>query len=204
MKNLRIINQKTNGFNEYLNLVLKEALASNNPNSQNLKDLLTTNNTYVEKNIVLDSNNIPIAFAAIEDFSKDTCRACRILTRTYYMKDFRFLKMTQNIEFGPIGKLLIPYQMNVAKQLNYDLAFVSMETLKKRSVLQSWTDAINLWIPVWSLLDDMYLTCRHTGAESKMKCWQNISCYFFKKVDFILPKMSIDSYKKKFLPSMQP
>jgi hypothetical protein len=183
-----------------MDLILKEALACDNPNSQNLKDVSSTQ--YIEKNIVLNEYNQPLAFSAVEDYSTESVKICRVLTRTYYMKRARLLRMSQRIISGPIVRVLLPYQIQLIADLKYDLAFVSMETLEKRKVLSSWTAAVNDWLPGWQLLDHMYLTCKHSRGPEKMKCWQNISFYTLKPADFLLPSMTVDNYKERFIKNV--
>ena len=183
-------------FGYYLDLVLDEALKDTNPNSQNLKHLTVKN--YLIRHIALDTiHNKPMAVAAIEDYSRGDVKCARVLTRSYYMKDYRHKSLERKIVSREIVRELLPMQMAFLERNEYDLGFVSMETIQKRRVLKSWIEAVNVWYPQWILLDDFYYTCRKHSLEFDVRCWQNIALFQFHIKEFPLASMSVIEYLKR-------
>jgi len=115
-----------------------------------------------------------VAFSAIQDFGFGH----RVLTRTYYMPEFRKntldinMKYTQD-EITPAMKMCAK-QIEILKKSESSLAFISMEYPSRRSSLQIFRDKLNKhYSNLWVVPDNMYLTCPN---RNNFSCWQNI-CY---------------------------
>ena len=197
---LKVIDEKDPNYDNYISIIYAEALSDNNPNSQNLKDVKIKN--YVTKNIVLDDNNNVLAFGAIQDYSTNETKCARVLTRSYYMKNSRNKNFWRNIYSGPIVKKLLSHQVETLTKMNYDSIFVSMETIKKRKVLESWVLAVNTWMEGWNLLEDMYFTCHHFTSLNSSDCWQNIALLKLTNLDFPLKSIPIEEYTERFVKNV--
>jgi len=194
---LKIIDEKYCNYDDYMSVIYEEALSDNNPNSQNLKDIKIKK--YISKNIILDNNNNVLAFGAIQDYSSNEVKCARVLTRSYYMKSARNKNFWRNIYSGPIVKKLLSHQIELLTKMNFDSIFVSMETLRKRKVLENWILAVNAWSDGWELLDNMYFTCNHYASLNSQDCWQNIALLKLTNVDFPLKSIPLEEYKERFI-----
>jgi len=180
-------------FEANLKILMDEALGDPNPNTQNLCHLLTRR--YLLKNLVMDETG-PVAFGAIEDFSQNGVRCARLLTRTYYMKRARNTQSWRKISSGPIVRHLLPIQVFWAINNGFDMMFVSMESLEKRKVLESWVFAVNEWSHYqWAMEDDLFFTCK-CNVNNDVRCWQNVASLKLSNASLPLHRTTIDFFKK--------
>lgn len=190
---LKIIDENSALFKENFELLIQEALNAANPNAQNLSHLLTR--PYLLKNLVLDEMG-PVAIGAIENFSNAEVRCVRLLTRTYYMERARHVKWWTKVSSGPIVREILPYQVEWAVKNGFDNMFVSMETIKKRKVLESWVSAVNEWFKyTWTVEDGMFFTCK-CPVNNDVKCWQNIASLKLSNQLLPLHRVSLESFQQ--------
>lgn len=162
-------------------------------NKDNYLNLLEEYKDYDSFELLYDVDDV-VAFSGLynnERFSNST-RAC---TRTYYLHKYRS-KGSSRPRWSE--KYFIPYETKIAKDMNYDYIFISIELLMRR---RSMIDLVKN-LEGWNLHEDMINTCpsRYKQRHNDVKCWQNV-CY--KKLsntndELDLPTMSLDEYEKKF------
>ena len=181
----------------------------NHRNAKNYYNLDQIVDKFDSFEIIYDDQKV-VAFSGLWNnghFAKNSVRCC---TRTYYMPDYRNNNLTH---WGDSTRKerwsedwFIPFEVNKAKELGYEYAFISIELLVRRRSMQSLIKYLNKQRP-WVMHEQMCNTCRqhndkgtYIGVNQDNTCWQNV-CYT-KLVDnentLDLPSISIEEYNNKY------
>lgn len=174
----------------------------NHRNASNYYNLQNLVHKFDSFEIIYDDKNI-VAFSGLWNAGTYPSHIARCCTRTYYHPDYRSSTTTRNVRWSE--DWFIPYEVNRAKELGYEYAFISIELLMRRRAMQ---DLINYLDDDWILHEDMCNTCRqhndagnYIGVNKDAGCWQNV-CYKPLKTpvqaSFNLPSISIPEYNTDY------
>jgi hypothetical protein len=125
----------------------------------------------------------------------------RALTRMYYVPDWRRKGASQllaNMDDKPtiVTGAMLSHQVEHARQIGKEHVFISVEFLRRRAFATQFAAYLRLHTgEPWSLLDGMYLTC---PAPDSVNCWQNIISLPLADTAFPLPRLSLDTCRKRF------
>jgi hypothetical protein len=128
----------------------------------------------------------------------------RSSTRTYYHPDYRNTGSSRTKRWSE--DYFIPYEVKIAKELNYNFVFISIELLMRRRSVIDLIEYLNK-TGHWILHDSMCNTCRQHNDQGKFiginyqpGCWQNVfyTNISLQNLEFMLPSISIEEYNKLY------
>jgi len=173
----------------------------NKSNYYNLEDSVHLFDSF---EIIYDNENI-VAFSGLFNHGYYPSNCARCCTRTYYHPDYRNTGCARTARWSE--DWFIPYEVKVAKELEYEYAFISIELLMRRKSMKNLVDYISK-DGDWILHEEMCNTCRqhndngdYIGVNRDPGCWQNV-CY--KQLvspvytPFCLPSISMADYEKDY------
>jgi hypothetical protein len=170
-------------------------LQSGHHNALNYENLEERLKLYDCFNVVVDSRDDSLlAISGLFNGSIFPKNVARVLDRTYYYNWASDLASS----FNPVVQyntfLMMPYQIEVAKEKGYDAVFFSMQTLKTRPAMAKMVRRQHPY--KFELLDKMYNTCK-CSPDTEI-CWQNIGIHYFNKITLDLPSITTDEYNAKY------
>lgn len=180
-------------------------LNSGHHNAENYRHLGSRLHKYDCFNVVVDVwNDELLAISGLYNGGVYPRNVVRVLDRTYY---YNWRDNTSSIWKSDTrynSTYMLPYQIDLAKELGYDYAFTSVQNNRKRNSLKRLTSN---WDIEFTMLDGMYNTCRtynddgnYIGINNDRVCWQNVAIHKLSNTTkpFSLPTISIDEYDDRY------
>lgn len=167
-----------------------DCISKSHYNNENYKTFDQRIDNYDCLTIVVENNDIK-AMSGLYNNNIYPKHIARGIDRLYY---FNWPRSLDQKVTNYTSKYMWPYQVSKAKELGYEIIFISMQNPRKKKALENRFLAFN---PRPHMLTDLYNTC--PKQENLPLCWQNIGIFKIKKDSkFNLPSMTREEYAKLF------
>lgn len=181
-------------YKKIKNFIDDEFENNNHRLKNNYLNLLDTFDSYCAFNI-LEVNDEIIGFSGLET-KKFPKNYGRVITRSYLSYKYRSKGISYRKFPDLASGLMLPYQTEIAQNLNITRVFFSMDGANKKKYAKMLSKKISKFTNNnWVLLDNFYNTCnlQKNNNKDNLSCWQNI-VYLNNGLKFDLPCISNTDY----------